>query len=71
VFAIAGALAFAVYVVRSLTPDAYDEAASLAVTSLAACAAAVVWWIGLDRNADVVEQSRERMIDVLAKASDA
>jgi len=70
-FAMSGALVLAVVAVRSLTPDAYDEMASLVVTSLAACAAAGVWWIGLERNADIVEQNRERMIDMLAKSSDA
>ena len=69
-FAITGALILAVVAVRSLTPDAYDEIASLVVTSLAACAAAGVWWIGIDRNADVFEQNRERMIDALAKSAD-
>jgi hypothetical protein len=69
--AVAGALILVVVAVRKLTPDPYDELASVIVTSLAACAAAVVWWIGLERNADVVEQSRERMIDTLAKSPDA
>jgi cytochrome bd-type quinol oxidase subunit 2 len=69
-FAMTGALILAVVAVRSLTPDAYDEIASLVVTSLAACAAAGVWWIGIDRNADVFEQNRERMIDALAKSAD-
>ena len=41
------------------------------MTSLAACAAAGLWWIGLERNADTVEQNRKRMIDMLAKSSDA
>jgi hypothetical protein len=65
-----GVLILAVVAVRSLTPDPYDELASVIVTSLAACVAAGVWWIGLERNADVVEHSRERMIDALAKSSD-
>ena len=69
--AIAAALILAVVAVRSLAPEAWKETASLVVTSLAVCAAAAVWWIGLERNADVVEQNRERMIDVLAKSSDA
>jgi hypothetical protein len=70
-FAITGALILAVVAVRALTPDAYDETASIVVTSLAVCAAATVWWIGIERNADIVEQNRERMIDVLAKSPDA
>ena len=69
--AIAGALILAVVAVRALTPDPWKETASLVVTSLAAGAAAGVWWIGLERNAGVVERNRERMIDVLAKSSDA
>jgi hypothetical protein len=69
-FAMAGALIVAVIAVRSLTPDRYDELASVILMSAAAGVAAVVWWIALDRNADVVEQNRERMIDALAKSSD-
>jgi hypothetical protein len=69
-FAITGALVLAVVATRSLTPDAWDETATLIVTSLAACAAAAVWWIGLERNADTLEQNRERLIDVLARSPD-
>ena len=68
---IAGALILAVVAARALTPEPWKETASLVVTSLAACTAAAVWWIGLERNADTLEQNRERMIDVLAKSSDA
>ena len=71
ILAIAGALILAVVAARALAPDPWKETASLVVTTLAACAAVAVWWIGIDRNADVVEQNRERMIDVLAKSSDA
>jgi hypothetical protein len=71
ILAIAGALILAVVAARALAPDSWKETASLVVTTLAACAAVAVWWIGIDRNADVVEQNRERMIDVLAKSSDA
>jgi len=70
ILAIAGALILAVVAARALAPDSWKETASLVVTTLAACAAVAVWWIGIDRNADVVEQNRERMIDVLAKSSD-
>jgi hypothetical protein len=70
-FAIAGALILAVIAARSLAPEALKETVSLVVTSLALCVAAGVWWIGLERNADTLEQNRERMIDVLAKSSDA
>ena len=69
--AITGTLILAVVAARALAPERLKETASLVVTSLAACAAAGVWWIGVERNADVVEQNRERMIDVLAKSSDA
>jgi len=70
-FAITAVLILAVVAARALTPEPWKEAASLVVTSIAACAAAAVWWIGIERNADVVEQNRERMIDTLAKSSDA
>jgi hypothetical protein len=70
-FALTGALILAVIAVRALTPDAYDEVASVIVTLLAAIAGAGVWWIGIDRNADTLEQYREKMIDTLAKSSDA
>ena len=70
-FAISGALIMAVVAARALTPDPWKETASVMVTTFAACVAAAVWWIGIERNADVVEQNRERMIDVLAKSSDA
>jgi hypothetical protein len=70
-FAIAGALILAVIAARSLAPEALKETVSLVVTSLALCVAAGVWWISLERNADTLEQNRERMIDVLAKSSDA
>jgi hypothetical protein len=71
ILAMAGLLILAVFAARALTPDAWKETASLVVTTLATCAAAGLWWLGIERNADVVEQNRERMIDVLAKSSDA
>ena len=67
----AGALVLAVVAARALAPAAWKETASLVVTTVAACAAAGVWWLGIERNADVVEQTRERMIDVMSKSSDA
>ena len=70
VLVVAGAVVLAVFAVRTLTPDAYDDAASLVVTSLMLIASAVVWWIALDRNADTLERHREGMIDVLAKSTD-
>lgn len=70
-FALTGALVLAVIAVRALTPNPYDEVASVVVTSLAAIVAAGVWWIGIDRNADTLEQCREKMIDTLAKSPDA
>jgi hypothetical protein len=68
---VAGAVVLAVLAVRALTPDAYDQAASLAVTTLLLLVSAAVWWIALDRNADTLERHREGMIDVLAKSADA
>jgi hypothetical protein len=70
VLVVAGVVVLAVFAVRAITPDAYDNAASLTVTSLMLIASAVVWWIALDRNADTLEQHREGMIDVLAKSTD-
>ena len=69
--ALAGALVLAVFAVRALTPDRYDELASQLVVTLAAGVAAGAWWIGLERNADTLERCREKMIDTLAKSSDA
>ena len=71
ILAMAGALVLAVVAARALAPAAWKETASLVVTTVAACAAAGVWWLGIERNADVVEQNRERMIDVMSKSSDA
>ena len=70
VFLAAGAIALAVVAVRSLTPDRYDELASALATTLLACAAAAVWWVGVERNADAMEQGREKMINVLSKGPD-
>ena len=68
---VAGAVVLAVVAVRALTPAAYDEPASVVVTTLLMLGSAVVWWIALDRNADVLDLRREGMIDVLAKSTDA
>jgi hypothetical protein len=70
-FLAAGVVVLAVVVTRSFTPDPYKELASVIVTTLMACASGAVWWIGVERNADLLVQNRERMIDVLAKGSDA
>jgi len=67
---VAGCMVLAVVAVRALTPDPYDNVASLSVTTVLLLAAAVVWWIALDRNADTLERHREGMIDVLAKSAD-
>jgi cytochrome bd-type quinol oxidase subunit 2 len=67
---VAGGVVLAVVAVRALTPDPYDNVASLSVTTVLLIAAAVVWWIALDRNADTLERHREGMIDVLAKSAD-
>lgn len=66
-----GAIVLSVMGARAIVPDAYDGAASLAVTSGFLVVAAVVWFIALERNADLLETRREFMIDVLAKSSDA
>ena len=71
VFVVTGALVLIVIAVRALTPDPYDELASVVTTSILACAAAGVWWIGVERNADSLERGREKMIDMLAKSVDA
>jgi hypothetical protein len=67
---VAGVVIVAVLAVRALTPDAYHAPASFAVTTFMLCVSAAVWWIALDRNADLLEQKREGMIDVLAKSVD-
>jgi hypothetical protein len=67
---VAGGVVLAVVAVRALTPDPYDNVASLSVTTVLLIAAAVVWWIALERNADTLERHREGMIDVLAKSAD-
>lgn len=66
-----GAIIVSVVGVRSLTPDAHDLLASTVVTGVFMAAAAAVWWISLERNADLLEVKREGMIDVLAKSVDA
>lgn len=60
-----------VLAVRALTPDAWDGVASLAVTTLFLAAAVAVWWISLDRHADLLERQKEKLVDALAKSADA
>jgi hypothetical protein len=71
IIVVAAAVVLAVVAVRALTPAPWHELASAVVTVLALLVSAVVWWIALDRNADVLELRREGMIDVLAKSTDA
>lgn len=65
------AIALVVVAVRAISPAAYDRSASIAVTSVALVIALVIAWISLDRGADLLEQRRERLIDVLTKTADA
>ena len=67
----AGGIVLAVMGVRAITPDAYDAMAGWVVTSCFLIVSAVIWFIALERNADLLETHREVMIDVLAKSSDA
>ncbi len=71
VLVVAAAIVLGVVAARSLTPDAYDGAASLVVTTLALLACFAIWWISLSRHADELERQREKMIEAIAKGSDA
>ncbi len=71
VLAVAAAIVLGIVAARSLAPDAYDGAASLAVTSIALAGCFAVWWISLSRHADELERQREKMIEAIAKTSDA
>lgn len=66
-----GAIVVVVMGARSVTPDAHDLLASTLVTLVFLSLASAIWWIGLERNADLLDTHREGMIDVLAKSSDA
>ena len=65
------AIALMVMAARAITPVAYDRIASVAVTSAALGIALAIAWISLDRTADLLEQQREHLIDVLTKTADA
>lgn len=64
------AIALMVFAARVLVPDAHDALASCIVATMALAATAVIAWISLDRSADLLEQKREKLIDVLAKSAD-
>ncbi|MEQ1831914.1 MAG: hypothetical protein ABL977_02580 [Candidatus Eisenbacteria bacterium] len=68
---LAGAIIVTVLGARSVAPAEQDLLASTVVTLAFMAAAAAVWWIALERNADLLEVKREGMIDVLAKSVDA
>ncbi len=59
-----------VYAARVLTPDAYDSIASAIVTCTALAIAAVIATIAIERTADLLQEHREKMIDVLARSAD-
>jgi len=71
VLVVAAALVLAIVAVRSLTPDRWDALASHAVAVAALVLAAGVWWLAMDRHADELERSREKLVDVIAKTADA
>ncbi len=71
VLVLAGTIVLAVVATRSLAPDAYDDLASLLVTSVAVIVCAALWWLSLERNADELERHREQMIGEIAKTADA
>ena len=71
VLVVAAAIVLGVMAARSLAPDAYDAAASLGVTFVALGLCIVVWHLSMTRHADELERQRERMIDAIAKSSDA
>lgn len=66
-----GAIVVTVMGARSVTPDAHDLLAGTVVTLVFMGVASAIWWIALERNADLLDTHREGMIDVLAKSSDA
>jgi hypothetical protein len=64
------AIGLMVFAVRALTPDPHDALASAIVAFMALAVTAAIAWISLDRSADLLEQRREKLIDVLAKSAD-
>jgi len=70
VLVMAAALVLTVLAARSLTPEPFRPLAGPLTALVALVLAAGVWWIGLERHADSLERSRERLITVLARTSD-
>jgi hypothetical protein len=71
VLVLGAAIVLAILAVRSLTPDPYDELGSHAVVVVALVACAGLWWLAMDRHADALERSREKLVDVIGKSADA
>lgn len=70
VLVLGAALVLAIVAARSLTPDAYDTLASHVVAGVALVLAALVWWLAMDRHADTLERSREKLMDVVGRTAD-
>jgi hypothetical protein len=71
VLALGALLVLMVLAARSLTPDRFDALASHAVAILALVVCAGLWWLAMERHADELERSREKLLDVIAKTADA
>lgn len=64
------AIGLMVFAARILVPDAHDALASCIVATMALAATAAIAWISLERSADLLEQKREKLIDVMARSAD-
>jgi ABC-2 type transport system permease protein len=70
VFIAAAALGGLIWGVRRLAGPAWQDPAGLLVASLALGVGAAIWWRSLDLNARVFLDSREKMIEVLARSGE-
>lgn len=70
ILVVAGVVVLAVWAVRALTPDAWDTTASVVTTALCLAISAGIWWVSVDRNAELLDRQREKLAEVLGKSAD-